>query len=756
MKKKVILPSICFAVLSTVAFNQAVQATENTTSVTASQITSTQTVNVASSSTLNLRASASASAAILASLANGTKVSVHSIENGWAKVTANGKTGFVSSKFLKEENKTTSQYVKVSDGSKLNLRASASTSGAILASLTNGTQVTVHSNANGWAKITASGKTGFVSSQFLSASNGSSTSSPPPAKEENKTSTSYVKVQAGSKLNLRASASTSGAILASLANGTQVTVHSNSNGWAKITASGKTGFVSSQYLSASNGSSTSSPPPAKEEVIVKAVNVSSGSSLNMRNKPNTNASVIVKLAKGVEVTVLSEQNGWTKIKVYGQEGYVSSEYLSIVQTEADSKEDPEETVTIPENQTPEANEPVAPPGTVDEIPPSENTTIVKYVNVSQGSSLNMRSNPTTSGSILTKLPRGTLVTVHSEENGWAKVSVNGLDGYISTQYLVDQMENSQDSSKRIINTTNTQYKVTLEDFTLMQMLASPQTDTRYATYIREDALILNDPANPTSGKVQGAGWKTRGGPGTNHWVVGTVKNGDTLQILSSTKGNDGYTWYQIGFTKSWVNASPDDVKKYLDPKNFINDPVASFQFLKLSETTSLDPFEVNEKILSGKGVLAGHAATFATASEKYGVNEIYLMAHALLETGNGTSQLAKGVELYGKTVYNMFGIGAFDQTAVSSGASFAYNAGWFTPEAAIIGGAQFIAQSYINKGQDTLYKMRWNPELTIATGVPSHQYATDIGWASKQVNQIYNLYNMLDSYQLKLDIPNFK
>ena len=150
MKKKVILPSICFAVLSTVAFNQAVQATENTTSVTASQITSTQTVNVASSSTLNLRASASASAAILASLANGTKVSVHSIENGWAKVTANGKTGFVSSKFLKEENKTTSQYVKVSDGSKLNLRASASTSGAILASLANGTQVTVHSNANGW------------------------------------------------------------------------------------------------------------------------------------------------------------------------------------------------------------------------------------------------------------------------------------------------------------------------------------------------------------------------------------------------------------------------------------------------------------------------------------------------------------------------------------------------------------------------------------------------------------------------------
>jgi len=114
------------------------------------------------------------------------------------------------------------------------------------------------------------------------------------------------------------------------------------------------------------------------------------------------------------------------------------------------------------------------------------------------------------------------------------------------------------------------------------------------------------------------------------------------------------------------------------------------------------------------------------------------------------------VEINGKTVYNMYGIGAYDATAVTSGAQFAYNAGWFTPQAAIIGGAQFIANGYINAGQDTLYKMRWNPNTAVSKGEASHQYASDIGWASKQVNQIYNLYHLLDSYKLVLDIPHYQ
>jgi mannosyl-glycoprotein endo-beta-N-acetylglucosaminidase len=105
-------------------------------------------------------------------------------------------------------------------------------------------------------------------------------------------------------------------------------------------------------------------------------------------------------------------------------------------------------------------------------------------------------------------------------------------------------------------------------------------------------------------------------------------------------------------------------------------------------------------------------------------------------------------------VYNMFGINAVDSNPLYKGAEFAYNQGWFTPEAAIRGGAVFVAKNYVNHaayGQDTLYKIRWNP------GRPGlHQYATDIGWASKQTGFIRQLYQQVNIYSLKFDIPRYR
>lgn len=59
--------------------------------------------------------------------------------------------------------------------------------------------------------------------------------------------TAYVKT-AGGKLNLRSAPSTSSSVVAKLANGSEVTVLETSNGWAKVKAGGKTGYVSQQYL----------------------------------------------------------------------------------------------------------------------------------------------------------------------------------------------------------------------------------------------------------------------------------------------------------------------------------------------------------------------------------------------------------------------------------------------------------------------------------------------------------------------------
>ncbi len=718
----------------------------------------TQFVSVNPGSYLNLRASASDNASILTKLDNDSSVTVYSVSNGWAKVTANGKSGYVSSKYLVSSKSgsaktaaqpktaaASTQYVSVNPGSYLNLRASASDNASILTKLANGSSVTVYSVSNGWAKVNANGKDGYVSAKYLS----SKTSSSKPA-EQPKTSatTQFVSVNPGSYLNLRARASDNASILTKLANGSSVTVYSVSNGWAKVTANGKNGYVSAKYLSSAKPGSSEAAPA---EPTIKYVDVEAGSSLNLRNKPTKKASVILKIAKGKKVSVLSESNGWAKINVYGQEGYVNTQYLAAENPGSKSDSSPESVVEEPLTK---ADQPAAAP--LIAKPSAETADTYKLVTVDPGSYLNMRSEPSTNAAIITKLDSGTAVTVYKEENGWARVTANGQTGYVSSQYLSEASQDHLDTANRKVNTVYTSYDMTLDQMVKVQLQSNPQTDKKYATYIREDALILNNSTNPTSGVVKGSGWNVRGGAGTNYWAVGTVGSGETLNILSKVKGSDGYDWYAVQYDRAWVNASPEDVRNSLDPDTHVNNPITSLQFLKLSESTNLDQFEVNEKILAGKGSLAGHAATFLAAGAKHGVNDVYLISHALLETGNGTSQLAQGVEIYGKKVYNMFGIGAYDGSAVTSGAKFAYNAGWFTPEAAIMGGAKFIAQGYISSGQDTLYKMRWNPQDAVAAGAATHQYASDIGWSSKQVKQIHNLYSLLGSYSLTLEVPTFK
>lgn len=210
----------------------------------------------------------------------------------------------------------------------------------------------------------------------------------------------------------------------------------------------------------------------------------------------------------------------------------------------------------------------------------------------------------------------------------------------------------------------------------------------------------------------------------------------------------------------WLDASRQQVEYYANSSNFNKNSTDFYQFLVLSQHASLNANEVNQKILNNHGILTGKAQAFIDAGRKHSVNEAYLISHALLETGNGKSDLANGIPVDDKgnvvpanravhTVYNMYGIGAVDSNPIGGGAKRAFNEGWFTPEDAIIGGAQFI-NTYITRGQDTLYKMRWNPS---SPGYP--QYATDVAWATKQTSNISRIYSLLDRYVLIYDVPRY-
>ncbi|BEV39946.1 beta-N-acetylglucosaminidase LytD [Bacillus stercoris] len=333
----------------------------------------------------------------------------------------------------------------------------------------------------------------------------------------------------------------------------------------------------------------------------------------------------------------------------------------------------------------------------------------------------------------------------TKSNTLYKISVNeqftGNDTAAAASSKLKQLYGWASSIVKVKNgpqIMKTNYNLSLRDMVQKQMTVSPQTDG--AAYVSLTYI------NTATSTVTADALNIRSTPEVSPTnVIGQFKKGDKVKIIGQANG-----WAKINL--GWRNASSDEVVQYVDPNNFSRDSKYYFQFLKLSQTAGLNATEVNQKVLAGKGILTGKAKAFIDAANKYGINELYLISHALLETGNGTSDLANGLTYNGKTVYNMYGIGAYDSNPNYYGAKYAYEQGWFTPEAAIIGGAKFIGSSYIHNtayNQDTLYKMRWS-------ATAAHQYATDIGWAYKQVNRMYSLYSLLDGYTLYFDVPEYK
>ncbi|WP_425311625.1 peptidoglycan-binding protein [Oceanobacillus oncorhynchi] len=310
------------------------------------------------------------------------------------------------------------------------------------------------------------------------------------------------------------------------------------------------------------------------------------------------------------------------------------------------------------------------------------------------------------------------------------------------------------SNRWVIN--HETYDVTFNQALDTQMNQLQQTDM----YRNEPAYVHKNYVNGSNRTT--ANVNVRSSASSSSHIYGQIKKGTQVTILGST-GN----WYRISYN-AWRNPTRSDVSSYLNPEN--ND---IFQHLDLTSSVGVTASSLNNDILKGKGILAGRGQAFITAGKQHSVNEIYLISHALLETGNGSSALAKGIEVginssgnpvvvtssnrsslrNIRTTYNMYGIGAVDGNAHNGGAIRAYNEGWFSPEQAIIGGARFIGNSYIHNqyNQNTLYKMRWNPANP---GYP--QYATDIGWAVKQVPSIKRLYDMLNNPVFKFNITQYR
>lgn len=481
-----------------------------------------------------------------------------------------------------------------------------------------------------------------------------------------------------------------------------------------------------------------------------SISYSTTTNLNLRSGASTKYKSVTTIPKGKAVAYISKMGSWYKVKYGSKTGYVSSSYLKKVEMKSPAKTAPAPKVT-------------------------KKATPVKTYTVT--ANLNLRKGASFKYSTLLTIPKGKAVTYVSKSGSWSKVMYGSKAGYVNSSYLKAVVANSApkiasipstpvvnpvvkapqtpkappiQTTKGQITINSTKYGISLNEMVEKQYSLRAQTDAYRSlqAYVAKSSVTKTGTSGvlkQTSSVVASDG----------SFVYGTLPINSKVTIIGETK-----THHQINY-QTWRNAKTEDIQPNVDPTRFATGSSQYFQFLDLSVSANVTATEVN-KVLNGKGILNNQGNAFVEAGKQHGVNEVYLVSHALLETGQGNSQLATGVlvdmvngqPVTPKVVYNMFGIGAYDATALKSGSERAYLEGWTTPEKAIIGGAKFIGNMYVNHPtykQNTLYKMRWNPERP-----GSHQYSTDIGWAVKQTTSISNLYKALDDYSLTFDVPSYR
>ena len=255
--------------------------------------------------------------------------------------------------------------------------------------------------------------------------------------------------------------------------------------------------------------------------------------------------------------------------------------------------------------------------------------------------------------------------------------------------------------------------------------------------------------------------------------------------VASTK-NYSFTLEQMEswqHVSSYATYSQVDGLYVLNPSTYSANDAQYYRFADLRGYTGMTADELNGYISgtsSGRsGVLSGCGQGVVDAAKRYNLNEVYLLCHALLESGWGTSALSSGtyydgngfwdgstwVEFSGYaagTYYNFFGIGAYDGSAFSSGIKAAIANGWNSPEAALAGGAQWITSNYVyasSFAQETLYEMRWDIDRSESIRARGwHQYATDLEWDTKIAKMMSNCYHQSLSSSLKVSyiVPQYQ
>ena len=242
---------------------------------------------------------------------------------------------------------------------------------------------------------------------------------------------------------------------------------------------------------------------------------------------------------------------------------------------------------------------------------------------------------------------------------------------------------------------------------------------------------------------------------------GSARNGNVLQLYSAN-GSSAQRWMfdavakggaaktvSYPYSLSYIANLNQVSAKTLNPNAASSNSNAYYQFMDCRGYTGQVSASQMNRIIDNtekgrQGVFHGRGQAIIDAAKAANINEMYLMAHMVIETGWGTSAQANGkyfakgnatIKSDGKTYtkncpagtyYNFIGWGAYDSNP-NTAYDYARYYGWNSVDAALKGAAEKLAKFYLYNGQETVYEMRWNPDA--ASLGKTHQYCTSTNWA---------------------------
>lgn len=267
-----------------------------------------------SASTVNLRTGPGLSYSVSGSLKKGDKVTVTGQEGDWLKIQSGDMTGWVASWLTSSISEKSSAKKAVSSVDRLNVRAQPDLSASVLAQMNAGDQAELIGETGDWIEVEFRNTRGFVSKQYITATNTNSENPTPAASD---VSSFEIAV---SVLNVRQKADLNSDKIATVRQGEVYAVKSLEGNWVQIQlADGKHGWVYAFYGHLSDKSAKKAATAATETVTV----LTDGT--NLRAEASTASGVVSRANAGDPLAVIDQQGDWYKVSSPdGKEAFIAT------------------------------------------------------------------------------------------------------------------------------------------------------------------------------------------------------------------------------------------------------------------------------------------------------------------------------------------------------------------------------------------------------------------------------------------------